>query len=185
MAAQWDRVVEHPNNPHQFYYREADLLISRALSNGMQVLELGCGTGGSSEIHMGEVRTLVVTDSSRGMLLKARRRLARSRRGARIHFSRCEAQRLPFRSASFDAVISRGVMLSYVEDPRRALSEMVRVLRSEGVVAFDVMNALEPRSKDTGGSYGFFGRTPCYFEVRRIGDRQVRRIFSSQEPRSS
>jgi ubiquinone/menaquinone biosynthesis C-methylase UbiE len=154
------------------------VLISRALSSGMRVLELGCGTGGSTQVHLMEVRAMVVTDFARGMVVRARRRFLRSPQAARIRFACCDAHRLPFRNARFDAVISRGVMLSYVGDPRRVLSEMHRILRSRGVVAFDVMNDFAARSKPTGGLFMFFGRTPTYFELRQQGGLQVRRMIS-------
>jgi ubiquinone/menaquinone biosynthesis C-methylase UbiE len=178
VAPRWDQVVRNPSNPHRFYYQEADLLISRALSSRMCVLELGCGTGGSTQIHVREVRAMVVTDFARGMVVRARRRFIRSQRAAKLRFACCDARWLPFRNGRFDAVISRGVMMSYVDDPRRVLSEIHRILQPRGIVAFDVMNDFAVRSKHTGGLFMFFGRTPTYFEVGQNHGLQVRRMFS-------
>ena len=179
LAARWDSVVDHPRNPHQFYYREADLLISRVLSKRMRVLELGCGTGGSTQVHAKEVSGLVATDFAQAMVRRARRKLVFAHRADPIDFAVCDAQRLPFRSTTFDTVFCRGVMMSYVEDPRRAVSEMHRILRPKGLVAFDVMNRLIGGSaKLSGGRFDLQGRTPTYVEMRIRGDRQVRRVFS-------
>jgi ubiquinone/menaquinone biosynthesis C-methylase UbiE len=178
LAGQWDRVVDYPRNPHQLYYREADLLISRALTRRMRVLELGCGTGLSTAIHAKEVSHIVATDFAEGMLRLARRKLSAGSAGEKVRLAVCNAQQLPFRAASFDAVVSRGVMMSYVEDPRRVLAEMHRILRPKGFAAFDVMNLLHaPSRRASGGAFLFLGRTPTYQETRLREGRQVRRIF--------
>ena len=48
-----------------------------------------------------------------------------------------DADRLPFASCSFDVVICTQT-LEYVEDPRRTLSEIYRVLKPEGVLLLSV-----------------------------------------------
>jgi SAM-dependent methyltransferase len=73
-APGWDEIVAMPTNPHQFYYLEADFLISSVLEKHMRVLELGCGTGGSTAVHHEEVARLVATDLSRVMLRGAAER---------------------------------------------------------------------------------------------------------------
>ena len=140
-ASEWDRIVAMPTNPHQFYYCEADLLLSEILTDSMRVLELGCGTGGSTAIHASQVRQLVATDFSKEMVRRTARKLRR-RRAPVPHFATAEACRLPFRDASFDAVIGRGVLLSYVEEPEAMLAEVHRLLRPGGKVGLDAMNRI-------------------------------------------
>ena len=52
----------------------------------------------------------------------------------RVRFGVRDAQALGEASASFDAVVS-GLVLNFVPEPNRAVSEMVRVARPGGVVA--------------------------------------------------
>jgi len=63
-------------------------------------------------------------DISEPMLARA----VRAEAGPNVGFVRADAQRLPFRDESVDAVVSMA-MLQLIPDPAVALAEMVRVLR--------------------------------------------------------
>ena len=63
-------------------------------------------------------------DISEPMLARA----VRAEAGPQVGFLRADAQRLPFRDETFDAVISIA-MLQLIPEPSAALAEMVRVLR--------------------------------------------------------
>jgi len=52
---------------------------------------------------------------------------------------------LPFRDDCFDSVFSRGVALSYAKDPQRFSKEANRVLKRNGRLGIDFMNALVAR----------------------------------------
>ena len=92
------------------------------------VLDIGAGTG-ANLAHLTDATRVVAAEPSAAM----RRRLARRRHQAhapvRIDDARAEA--LPYRDASFDAVVFTCVLCS-VDDPDRALAEAHRVLRPEG-----------------------------------------------------
>ncbi len=176
-APTWDEFVANPTNPHQFYYFEADVLISRILDDSMDVLELGCGTGGSTEVHRSEVHRLVASDFSKEMVRRAVLRSRLNREANRTGFAVADAVSLPFRSRSFDAVISRGVLLSYVSDPVRMLGETRRVLRRGGRIAVDVMNRIKGQTSKTTGFFCMMGDEPTYMETFVKSSRQVRRIF--------
>jgi ubiquinone/menaquinone biosynthesis C-methylase UbiE len=66
-----------------------------------------------------------------------------SKEGYVVRLGLADAQKLPFKSGSFDAAYSIGVM-PYMEDLDLAVSEMVRVVRSGGIVMFDMMNLWHP-----------------------------------------
>ena len=184
--AYWDdaattggRQVYDKSGAHQFQYNEADLLISSVLRRGMRVLEIGCGTGDSTYVHAAEVRRVVATDVSREMVVRARVRLKHGRFGSRLHLALANTDHLPFRDASFDAVIGRGVALSYVKSPTTALREIYRVLRPGGRVAIDAMNANAPIGNSEPRKVRF--RTvrrlqgkPVYIEQFNEGNLQVR-----------
>ncbi|MFZ3355731.1 MAG: class I SAM-dependent methyltransferase [Thermoplasmata archaeon] len=176
-AGSWGRQVYDKKGAHQFQYYEADVLISSVLKRGMIVLEIGCGTGSSTFVHAKEVRRLVATDLSRGMISKALKSAARQRTRRRLRFALVDGCHLPFKDATFDAVFSRGVALSYVRDPGRSLSEIYRVLRPGGQVAMDAMNHLLASTGRRFRTVRTIGGNPAYVEQYNDGDFQVRRVF--------
>lgn len=175
-AGQWDSVVSDRENPHQFYYYEADLCISKLLTHRTKALELGCGTGGSTIVHARELSRLVAVDISGEMVRRAARILRRTSRNSHVDFVVADAAHLPFRAGVFDAVVSRGVVLSYAARPGDVLAEAHRVLRRWGKLGIDVMNHQRDWSKPVRG-FSRLGRDRVYMETRVVGGRQVRRIY--------
>ena len=109
--------------------RFVDLL---RLSPEDRVLEISCGTGRDSVIiadRLGSSGKLHLQDISKKMLLQAVAKL----RSARVPVDACagNACYLPFPDRHFDAAYSFGG-LSVFGDIKRALSEMVRVVRPGG-----------------------------------------------------
>ncbi|WP_114856623.1 demethylmenaquinone methyltransferase [Brachybacterium sp. YJGR34] len=105
-----------------------DLMVEALeVGTGSGVLDLAAGTGTSSAAITRTGAKVVAADFSLGMMSEGRRR------GAPVPFVGADAQQLPFAADSFDAaVISFG--LRNVHEPRRALDEMVRVVRPGGRV---------------------------------------------------
>jgi len=181
-AKAWGHEADRTSGSHQFTYFEADLFISSVVRPNFRVLEIGCGTGSSTFVHAPEVRLLVGTDVSRGMLRRAGRRAKRTPGGTRVRFARVDAGRLPFKDSVFDAVIGRGVALSFVESPAETLREIRRVLRPGGIVAVDAMNAASSgvragRSPRKHRLLRRIGGKPVYIEQFDEGDRQVRKVY--------
>src|SRR5579863_663533 len=96
-----------------------------------RVLELGCGTGllwrGAVKVPRGW--RVILTDTSAGMLRETRAALAQL--GRSFTYMQADAQAIPFRAESFDAVIANH-MLYHVPDIPRALGEIRRVLKPSG-----------------------------------------------------
>ena len=96
-----------------------------------RVLELGCGTGllwrGAVKVPPGW--RVILTDMSDGMLRETRAHVARL--GHSFAYMQADAQAIPFRDESFDAVIANH-MLYHVPDIPRALGEVRRVLKPSG-----------------------------------------------------
>jgi len=109
-----------------------------ALTSGEAVLDAGCGPGDDlfdMVERVGPAGRLVGLDASEVMIAEARRR-AEERR-LPITFEVGEATALPFPDDTFD-VARASRLLEHLADPRRALSEMVRVTRPGGrIVVFD------------------------------------------------
>ena len=95
-------------------------------------LDLGCGTGALTRaiLEQASPTRVVSVDPEAEYVAYLQSNVASPR-------CRCivgDAQRLPLDSAQFDAVVS-GLALNQIPEPERALREMVRVLRPDGVVA--------------------------------------------------
>jgi ubiquinone/menaquinone biosynthesis C-methylase UbiE len=104
---------------------------------GRRILEVGCGLGDDAAALAKRVApggSVVAIDGSQAMIDAARER---HRDVAGLSFDVADAAHLPFDDASFDACrIDR--VLQHIDDPARAIAEMVPVLRRGGVVvAFD------------------------------------------------
>ena len=93
-----------------------------------RVLEIGCGTGVLWRVNRKRIPSawrLTLTDFSFGMVETTRATEVTAR------FAQSDAQQIPFRDASFDAVIANH-MLYHIADLLRALGEFRRVLRPGG-----------------------------------------------------
>jgi SAM-dependent methyltransferase len=112
--------------------------------SGKDVLDLGAGRGHYASLAQARgARRAVGLDFTPEMVL-----------GMSATGVVGDAQRLPFRSGSLDVVVAALVM-SYLPDRRRALAEVVRVLRPGGVL---VLSDLHPIASERGWSRTFAGR---------------------------
>lgn len=119
---------------------------------GMRVLDLAAGTGTSSAAIAKHGAHVVAADFSEGMLAEGRKRHAGN---DLIDFVFADATALPFEDDSFDAAtISYG--LRNVNEPRKALAEMLRVVKPGGRVVIAEFST--PPSQIVRAPYGFYGR---------------------------
>ncbi|MEU8437939.1 class I SAM-dependent methyltransferase [Streptomyces sp. NPDC029216] len=93
--------------------------------------DVGCGTGAVTRavLDAAEPATVTGIDPSEGYLAYARAHIG----DRRARFVRADAARLPFADSSASAAVS-GLVLNFVPDVRRAVAEMVRVVRPGGLV---------------------------------------------------
>jgi len=117
-----------------------EYLCEERLPPGARILDLGCGPGIIAEkISSGNYQVSCV-DFSPEMLLRARERLKGS--GCKpAAYIQADAQSLPFKTGTFDAVLCIGVV-SWVEDPDMLLNETARVLRPGGILIITAINML-------------------------------------------
>ena len=109
------------------------------LAPGGIALDVGCGPGSvtASLAHaVGPDGLALGVDISEPMLARA----VRAEAGPQIGFLRADAQRLPLRAETVDAVVSIAV-LQLIPDPAAALAEMARVLRPGGRLSVMVPTA--------------------------------------------
>lgn len=114
-------------------YKFADWLFDKyVFKENMKILELGCGNGSHWD---GKVKTLpngcclVLSDFSDGMLELVKEKFASN---TNVSIKKIDIQEIPFENATFDVVIANH-MLFHVPNLGKALSEVKRVLKENGV----------------------------------------------------
>lgn len=113
-----------------------------ALTEGMRVLELGCGNGALWTENMNrlpESVQIMLSDISEGMIRDARRAVLETQETVQnatvtektFSFTLCDCHKLPFEDASFDLVIANH-LLFYCSDIEQVCKEVKRVLKPGG-----------------------------------------------------
>jgi SAM-dependent methyltransferase len=101
-----------------------------------RVLEVGCGTGWlwiEAAAHLPRDLDLTLTDLSEGMVIEALARVDSGRRHRRVVGGVADAQTLPCMEHHFDVAVANH-MLYHVPEPAKAVAELRRVLRPEGLL---------------------------------------------------
>jgi SAM-dependent methyltransferase len=100
--------------------------------SGLQWIDIGCGNGAFTELIVDRCAPTEVqgVDPSEGQLAFARARPA----GRMAEFRQGDAMALPFPEDRFDVAVM-ALVIFFVPDPVRSVSEMVRVTRRGGTVA--------------------------------------------------
>jgi ubiquinone/menaquinone biosynthesis C-methylase UbiE/DNA-binding transcriptional ArsR family regulator len=122
-AGQWDRLREDLFGAH-FHMQALLGLIDERWTVG----DLGAGTGTVSAALAPFVRRVIAIDNSAAMLHAARRRLHGV---GNVEIQRGELEALPLQDGSLDAATLM-LVLPYLPQPERALSEAARVLKPGG-----------------------------------------------------
>jgi SAM-dependent methyltransferase len=102
------------------------------VKDGDRVLDVGTGTGSVAstvEANMPKSEILGI-DPSAGFIAHAQK----NAKSTRAHFEVGDAQALKFKDASFDRTLSLLVM-NFIPDHNKAIAEMRRVTRAQGVVS--------------------------------------------------
>jgi SAM-dependent methyltransferase len=96
-----------------------------------RVLDVGCGTGALTEALLAAAPKSQVTgiDISEEYVAYAKQAKA----SKRAHFEVGDAQELSFPDHSFDATLSL-LVINFIPDARKAVGEMARVVRRDGIV---------------------------------------------------
>src|SRR5262245_51602811 len=108
------------------------------IRKGNRVLDVACGTGVLTRTvleRVGPAGSVVGLDVNDNMLSVAKAK------ASAIEWQKGNAERLPFESDSFDAIVSQFALM-FFQDPKAALLEMSRVLRPGGSVAVAVWSTL-------------------------------------------
>jgi ubiquinone/menaquinone biosynthesis C-methylase UbiE len=132
-----DYIMEDPREAMRLELKvDAHAWVERYMAHrvraGAEVLSVGCGPG----VILREVSALDASVRATGIDISADRveeAKQRNRGVPQLNFVRGDAQAMDFASNSFDLVYSR-MLLEYLKDKERAVSEMVRVCKCGGTV---------------------------------------------------
>lgn len=119
------------------------------LSPGERVLDLGSGAGTDSLVAaqmVGATGSVTGIDMTPEMLAKARN-AATAMAAANVEFVEGEAERLPFADASFDVVVSNGV-IDLIPDKDAVFAELHRVLAPGGRMQIADVTIQNPVSEE-------------------------------------
>ena len=123
-AKRYDRFMRKDRAAYEKLYE-----LIRAVVKARTVLELGAGTGLIAKNIVRAASHIEVTDASEEMIAEAKR----NNRSAKLHFSVRDMFCLPYADKSFDVVIVSNA-LHIVPQPEKALAEIRRVLKDDGVL---------------------------------------------------
>jgi len=155
-GAEWARDLGYPREVDQVpaavlesFAGVANPFSLGRLRPGERVLDLGSGAGTDSlvaSLMVGSEGSVVGIDMTPEMLTKARAG-AHELGAANVSFVEGEAERMPFDDASFDVVISNGV-IDLIPDKDAVFAEIHRILRPGGRIQIADVTIQRPVSEE-------------------------------------
>ena len=143
-AGRYDRFMRKDRAAYDEMYA-----LIRPVVKDKTVLELATGTGLIAKNIVNAAAHIEATDASVEMIAEAKR----DNQSAKLHFSVQDMFRLPYADKSFDVVIVSNA-LHIVPQPEKALAEIHRVLKDDGVL-------IAPTFTHAGNS--FSGKVRAFF----------------------
>ena len=123
-AGRYDRFMRKDRAAYEEMYK-----LIRPVVKAKTVLELATGTGLIAKHIVNAATHIEATDASAEMIAEAKR----DNHSTKLHFSVQDMFRLPYAEESFDVVIVSNA-LHIVPQPEKALAEIHRVLKDDGVL---------------------------------------------------
>lgn len=143
-AGRYDRFMRKDRAAYEEMYK-----LIRPVVKAKTVLELATGTGLIAKHIVNAAAQIEATDASAEMIAEAKR----DNCSAKLHFSVQDMFCLPYADKSFDVVIVSNA-LHIVPQPEKALAEIHRVLRDDGVLIAPTFTHAEN---------SFFGNSKAFF----------------------
>ena len=148
-AGRYDRFMRKDRAAYEAMYE-----LIRPIGRHKTVLELATGTGLIAKHIVNAAAHIEATDASPEMIAEAKR----ENRSAKLYFSVQDMFCLPYAEESFDVVIV-STALHIVPQPEKALAEIRRVLKDDGVLIAPTFTHAEN---------SFTGKVRAFF-MKRVG----------------
>lgn len=123
-APVYEKAMRADRKVYQYMYDRIPQIIA-----GKEVLEIATGPGLLARHVAGAAKKMIAADYSEGMIAKAKK----SAYPANLTFEVADATALPYNENSFDVVLIANA-LHVMPNPEKALSEIGRVLKPDGVL---------------------------------------------------
>ena len=159
-AGRYDRFMRKDRAAYEEMYE-----LIRPVVKAKTVLELATGTGLIANHIVTAATHIEATDASEEMIAEAKR----DNQSAKLHFSVQDMFHLPYTDGSFDVIIVANA-LHIVPQPEKALQEIKRVLKDDGVL-------IAPTFTHAGNS--FSGMVRAFF--MRMAGFPLRSKWTSEE----
>jgi ubiquinone/menaquinone biosynthesis C-methylase UbiE len=130
----WDKSAEkYVKSPikDEATYQKKLAITQEYLNSGSQVLELGCGSGGTAILHAPYVHHIVATDISDKMIEIAQKKAVEAGVG-NIRFQQGTLDNLNVQDKSFNAVLGLNV-LHLLENIDGSINKVHQLLKNDGV----------------------------------------------------
>jgi len=139
---EWDKKINDSNHPNFWKYGVANLIFLENIKGKRLVLDLGCGTGGSTFFMAENSKAdwIIGVDLMRDMIQVAKKKAGKKRLDQKICFLICDGRNLPFKTSCFEALVSRGDAFCFLVPLKRAVQELRRVMKPKGVVVLEMDN---------------------------------------------
>jgi ubiquinone/menaquinone biosynthesis C-methylase UbiE len=169
----------YPLSTMLFHARAHRLALAESgITDGMRVLEVATGSGEMFRRLVGanpRGRTFGL-DLSPNMAARTQRRVRKEFPSARAHCEAVDVRHMPFRDASFDALVCCYLFeLLSAEDIRLTISEFKRVLRTDGILTLVVIGQ---HRRGFNSLYKICGRLVPAFWGRQV-ERSVPELLES------
>jgi SAM-dependent methyltransferase len=107
---EWNKKIQNKDNPHFWKYGVANLIFLDLIKNRKRILDIGCGTGGSTLFlaECAQIDYVIGIDPVKSMIQVAKRHAFERNLNSKTDFLICDGRYLPFKQSRFDALVSRG-----------------------------------------------------------------------------
>ena len=143
-TAYWDQVYSEDGLVGRIYQARQQAAFrwvqQLQLPAGARIADIGCGVGGTAVLLAQLGHNVVAVDRVPAMLRLADENANRAGVSSRVQTALCDVCALDLPAAEFDVTIALG-LLPWVNRPRDALAEMVRITRPGGHLIISADNA--------------------------------------------
>jgi ubiquinone/menaquinone biosynthesis C-methylase UbiE len=138
----WDEKIGDRDHPNFWKYGVANLVFLDYVGEKRVILDVGCGTGGSTLFlaERGRAELLIGVDVVKSMVRVAKTNAVEKRLSAKTDFVVCDGRYLPFKPSCFDSLVSRGDAFCFLVPLKDAVHEFRRVLSHHAIVVIEVDN---------------------------------------------